>query len=1346
MTDVVPLPPPKRPESRQVAVEIAMPRRPDSSRRGKRRSPSRQQKDLVNPVHGSNDPAPAAGSVVSGPGQFRNYASDTRYMESDPLRHGLDVKQVQATPFAMGPKSNPSSQTSSFRTLDISKANEGRQNWTRIDTFLTPAGHAHDDEFGRSPQRRPTSRSRNEASAKSLAQDVFITDLSEKFAELRRQIQEDTQRLIEPMQQDLDSEISKTKEIVQTVRSDNLKAVEEIRRLRSMEQHKHMLQAYPTPIDKDVFEAEFKRVTGAIQALKQVVETVQEEVHSLKEHNDLLPPSRGLSFRQVSNRDHAGGAASGLDETLQSIRAVLSEMDFSDFLDEIKRSIPAEEFRAAFASMQEQMAEVLRNQGAVHEELRNRQVEVDFTPVLNAFASSPLHDKMLEIRASLEQTQGDMAKNTEHLTGLWSQLPPVDFEPVFNSIRENRVELDLSPVLQAIQEVNVKEDMQSQFGDILAEINHRQSNLDFSPLLEEIKATKLRMDVSGVIASINDSAEEVSKLVTDLKPSLSSLEQSNASVMERLQVIQQVQDQGIQGIGGLKEVTERLAQKISILLQTISEKEKEEVKVNFTPVLEAIENKKVHIDFSPILTSIKKNCDFSDISEDVARVLKTIQEMKVQVDFTPVLRAVREGKQETVFELLTAFRDQCTDTGEIQDALVNLREATQTNLQELKESLHKESKEALTSEVLRTCREREVRVDIEVKKALDQSNTIAERTVSQTQEELQLLKDSMIDSMMKELRHNETRNMAESEKLLKAVQAIEVRPQVKVDLTAVQKMVEELQIRLAHLNEVNDHLNHAVDEQVHGQDHLQEMMTEVLETSQRQCESLKTMLREKIESVLQGLQNENDDAKVKLSEQVTQTQSLAQAIQQRPTKTELEQHLTTLLQSMQDELRQLRSQQQELYMPPSEFKREISDAMEAAAAEKVDKSSMEAVLREQMQRHKKDLQSMLEATLQQQSKDQEVVSSLGMKKHQEEFLAHVQDHLQSSFAQVLGEIRSQSVDLTPILTSIQETQEMTQAVSTSLRAWRASSGPAPRATCPSGEPEASTTEATTEMGPQSWEWQDFLAKTLHDQFSQQSQQLDQILSERRLVDLQQIAAVLGQDRGDMQATLRSMQDQLRRSELQQNPSSPYNAIIQNEGSISAPERGSTEILAAIRDLERTLDMSQQLSAVLAAVQDKDVRPLLLALQEQKTDMNAQFDDMRETVRQVIERPGRTSPSGSPSRRAGKAITEKGENLDPEQFKLSKILDAIKEQKVSIDFNVAQVLNNIQQKQQETFDKLISTDELLDYLKQGIGRLTGQETLARIRAVASPAAPSPRAHQWPLPGSPWIPPGILGIDK
>lgn len=42
----------------------------------------------------------------------------------------------------------------------------------------------------------------------------------------------------------------------------------------------------------------------------------------------------------------------------------------------------------------------------------------------------------------------------------------------------------------------------------------------------------------------------------------------------------------------------------------------------------------------------------------------------------------------------------------------------------------------------------------------------------------------------------------------------------------------------------------------------------------------------------------------------------------------MKQYSPSFCRPAQDELRQLRSQQQELYMPPSEFKREISDAME----------------------------------------------------------------------------------------------------------------------------------------------------------------------------------------------------------------------------------------------------------------------------------------------------------------------------------------------------------------------------------------------------------------------------------
>jgi len=50
----------------------------------------------------------------------------------------------------------------------------------------------------------------------------------------------------------------------------------------------------------------------------------------------------------------------------------------------------------------------------------------------------------------------------------------------------------------------------------------------------------------------------------------------------------------------------------------------------------------------------------------------------------------------------------------------------------------------------------------------------------------------MIDSMMKELRHNETRNMAESEKLLKAVQAIEVGKLGWVDEQLVDVLLEKI--------------------------------------------------------------------------------------------------------------------------------------------------------------------------------------------------------------------------------------------------------------------------------------------------------------------------------------------------------------------------------------------------------------------------------------------------------------------------------------------------------------------------------------------------------------------------
>lgn len=55
-------------------------------------------------------------------------------------------------------------------------------------------------------------------------------------------------------------------------------------------------------------------------------------------------------------------------------------------------------------------------------------------------------------RHSRSWSPGDSKPGSSPMFRFPFRLPPVDFEPVFNSIRENRVELDLSPVLQAIQD------------------------------------------------------------------------------------------------------------------------------------------------------------------------------------------------------------------------------------------------------------------------------------------------------------------------------------------------------------------------------------------------------------------------------------------------------------------------------------------------------------------------------------------------------------------------------------------------------------------------------------------------------------------------------------------------------------------------------------------------------------------------------------------------------------------------------------------------------------------------------------------------------------------------------
>jgi len=107
--------------------------------------PRRVGRPLKSPYvrHGDSFPEPDPQGVgQGGPGQWRIFAADSKFVPGDELNYGQGGNAAQS-PFAMGPRANVHG-SGELRTLDISRYNEQHHNWKRIDTFQTPTGHIGD--------------------------------------------------------------------------------------------------------------------------------------------------------------------------------------------------------------------------------------------------------------------------------------------------------------------------------------------------------------------------------------------------------------------------------------------------------------------------------------------------------------------------------------------------------------------------------------------------------------------------------------------------------------------------------------------------------------------------------------------------------------------------------------------------------------------------------------------------------------------------------------------------------------------------------------------------------------------------------------------------------------------------------------------------------------------------------------------------------------------------------------------------------------------------------------------------------------------------------------------------
>ncbi|CAJ1461241.1 unnamed protein product, partial [Effrenium voratum] len=111
-------------------------------------------------VHGGTQPPPDA-EGVAGPGHFRHFVNSVsqKHQLKDPLRTGEEHRDCEF--YSMSQKQpGPGRESSSMRTLDISKVNKERHKWQRIDTFQTPWGNgqAYYDGAGASGRARTASR------------------------------------------------------------------------------------------------------------------------------------------------------------------------------------------------------------------------------------------------------------------------------------------------------------------------------------------------------------------------------------------------------------------------------------------------------------------------------------------------------------------------------------------------------------------------------------------------------------------------------------------------------------------------------------------------------------------------------------------------------------------------------------------------------------------------------------------------------------------------------------------------------------------------------------------------------------------------------------------------------------------------------------------------------------------------------------------------------------------------------------------------------------------------------------------------------------------------------------
>lgn len=642
-------------------------------------------------VHGCSAPPPDAG-IGAGPGHFRHFVASVsaKHQLKDPLRQrGEDSQEAEF--YSMSQK-QPGREGGAIRTLDISRVNQERHKWQRIDTFQTPYGNGQASYDGSSQRMGTASRERMGSQTQVLA--GLGLEMEQLRLDLKTTLAENKEELCVMI-------ADAVNQIISELRSDVRTEVGGLRQqIHLIEEGRRDWRANSEPV---TIQQEIERRSSVSEELQGI-----QELRSLKESietlmNDLRNSSASAPSSARAQGEHLQELRANLDAQLQSLLEPMHQVR-----DQVWSRL--ERLDQCQAIQMDQVHARLDHLDHTQSSLLEKMDLSTVRQITDLQASSRLLEEAVRAvaEAQREQQLQPRVEATQPVAEVIQQMEEMKRLTVegFNDLRVNVsgwIHASNIATQEPLRDVSVE---QGQIRNALKDIKARQSELTSPDQLKDIREQLQALssvDVSGQLTLLRDiklqqgqviSCLDALKSATDLSGVMSALQKlhDDQAALRELQLRHQTEQSS--ALASLEQVRKGLA---SVSQEVEMSREMVVKRADVTALSQTMQNA------WELMTQTKaaiNKVDFSPLHSDVQRVLEELRETRaevpktvrsLEVDFTPIMRALQDRKRvdeefgEKLVEEMHRLRRDCDFTQvtqnleQVEPALRALRQAVREN-------------------------------------------------------------------------------------------------------------------------------------------------------------------------------------------------------------------------------------------------------------------------------------------------------------------------------------------------------------------------------------------------------------------------------------------------------------------------------------------------------------------------------------------------------------------------------------------------------------------------------------------------------------------------------------------